>query len=71
VPSFISGCAAAKMLEGVFSPHCPHGVRARSGAYPHNSDAPSPPVPFFLALPEGAGGTPGPPPQNLFQETNT
>src|ERR1700729_583460 len=23
------------------------------------SDAPSPPVPFFLALPEGAGGTPG------------
>jgi len=28
-------------------------------------------LPFFLAPPEGAGGIPGPPPQNLFQETNT
>ena len=33
----------------------------REGALgaPPDSDAPSPPVPFFLALPEGAGGTPG------------
>ena len=31
----------------------------REGALgaPLDSDAPSPPVPFFLALPEGAGGT--------------
>ena len=34
----------------------PVGVRARSER-PLDSDAPSPPVPFFLKQPEGAGGT--------------
>jgi hypothetical protein len=68
-PSLISGCAAANARRGIFA-HYPRGVRARSER-PLDSDAPSPPVPFFLALPEGAGGIPGPPPQNLFQETNT
>jgi hypothetical protein len=45
-------------------------VRARSED-PLFRRASSPLVPFFLALPEGAGGIPGPPPQNLFQGTNT
>ena len=37
------------------------------------TDAPSPLVPSYARQDnmEGAGGTPGPPPQNLFQETNT
>ena len=56
MPSLISGCAAAKMLERGIFVHYPRGVRARSER-PLDSDAPSPPVPFFLAPPEGAGGT--------------
>jgi hypothetical protein len=70
VPSFISGCAAVKMLEAGIFARCRRGVRARSED-PLFRRASSPLVPFFLALPEGAGGIPGPPPQNLFQGTNT
>jgi hypothetical protein len=70
VPSFISACAAANARKGYFRALIPWREGAL-GAYPHNSDAPSPPVPFFLAPPEGAGGTPGWAPQNLFLETNT
>jgi hypothetical protein len=58
------------MLEaGIFARYR-RGVRARSED-PLFRRASSPPVPFFLALPEGAGGIPGPPPQNLFQGTHT
>ena len=55
VPSLISACAAADARRGYFL-HCLRGVRARSER-PLDSDAPSPPTPFF-AQPEGAGGIP-------------
>jgi hypothetical protein len=61
------GVRRCECSKGYFG-HCLRGVRAER---PLDSDAPSPPVPFFLAPPEGAGGTPGWPPQNLFLETNT
>jgi hypothetical protein len=56
VLSFISGCAAANARRGYFG-HCLRGVRARSER-PLDSDAPSPPVPFFAySNGKGAGGT--------------
>ena len=55
MPSFISACAAAKMLEGVFralSPWCEGALGAL------DFDAPSPPVPcYVLQNLAGAGGT--------------
>ena len=51
---YISG-PAGECSKGRFA-HCSVVRGARSG--PPVSDAPSPPVPFFLTPPEGAGGTP-------------
>ena len=52
----LSRRAPLRMLEGGIFGHCLRGVRARSER-PLDSDAPSPPAPFF-AQPEGAGGIP-------------
>jgi hypothetical protein len=70
VPSLISGCAAAKMLEGVFRALSAWREGARSDpSIPTRLRRPSSPT--VAQHMEGAGGTPGPPPHNLFQETNT
>jgi len=52
---FISARPLGNARRGDFA-HCSVVRGARSG--PPVSDAPSPPVPFFLTPPEGAGGTP-------------
>ena len=58
VPSFKSGCAAAKMLEEVFS-GIVRVARGRARSIPLVSGASSPPVPSFAArYMKGAGDTP-------------
>jgi hypothetical protein len=52
---FISARPLTSARKGDFA-HCSVARGARS--VPPVSDAPSPPVPFFLTPPEGAGGTP-------------
>jgi hypothetical protein len=52
---FISARPLSSARKGDFA-HCSVARGARS--VPPVSDAPSPPVPFFLTPPEGAGGTP-------------
>ena len=71
MPSFIPGCAAAKCSKGYFRALSAwrEGALGASPQFPTRLRRPFPPM--RARYMEGAGGTPGPPPQNLFQETNT
>ena len=68
----ISVCVASNARKGYFRALSAWREGAL-GAYPRYSDAPSPPAPSYRRPNtwRERAARPGPPPQNLLQETNT